>query len=139
MYHIYDDGDGLLYIGVSKHFGIRWQKHACTQPWWNEVRSQTVYWYDSRDEALDAEALAIFTEHPRHNVMHRNQAQRLKRVQRRIRAAAVPAIEEIPETTITLGPGVTQELVDRLDEIDRLFPETVTARPGGRILVDSER
>ncbi len=78
LYRIYDDSDTLLYIGISKNFGVRWQKHACLQPWWPQVRRQTIRWYDSRDEALDAEALAIFTEQPRYNIMHRRHAQRLK-------------------------------------------------------------
>jgi hypothetical protein len=41
----------------------------------------TVDFYDDREEALDAEALAIFTEQPKYNVMHRKQAQRLKKLQ----------------------------------------------------------
>ena len=69
---------GLLYIGVSKHFGVRWQQHAQKQPWWNERRRMTVDFYDDREEALDAEALAIFTEQPKYNVLHRKQAQRLE-------------------------------------------------------------
>ena len=50
LYHIYDGADGLLYIGVSKHFGVRWQQHAQKQPWWNERRRMTVDFYDTRDE-----------------------------------------------------------------------------------------
>lgn len=81
LYHVYGEADSLLYIGISKHFGIRWQQHAQKQPWWNERRRMTVDFYDTRDEALDAEALAIFTEQPKYNVMHRKQAQRLKKLQ----------------------------------------------------------
>ena len=39
----------------------------------------TVDFYDDREEALDAEALAIFTEQPKYNVLHRKQALRLKK------------------------------------------------------------
>ena len=80
LYHIYGEADSLLYIGVSKHFGVRWQQHAQKQPWWNERRRMTVDFYDTRDEALDAEALAIFTEQPKYNVLHRKQAQRLQKL-----------------------------------------------------------
>ena len=83
LYHVYGEADSLLYIGVSKHFGIRWQQHAQKQPWWNERRRMTVDFYDDREEALDAEALAIFAEQPKHTVMHRKQAQRLKKLQGR--------------------------------------------------------
>ena len=64
LYHVYGEADSLLYIGVSKHFGVRWQQHAQKQPWWNERRRMTVDWYDTWDEALDAEALAIFGGRP---------------------------------------------------------------------------
>ena len=65
---------------MSKHFGVRWQQHAQKQPWWNERRRMTVDFYDDREEALDAEALAIFNEQPKYNVLHRKQALRLKRL-----------------------------------------------------------
>jgi predicted GIY-YIG superfamily endonuclease len=76
LYHVYGEAESLLYIGVSKHFGIRWQQHARKQPWWNERRRMTVDWYDTWDEALNAEALAIFSEKPKYNVRHREQTQR---------------------------------------------------------------
>ena len=85
LYRLYGADEALLYIGVSKHFGVRWQKHAATKPWWGEVRSQTIQWFGTRDEALDAEALAIFGEQPRHNVIHRKTAQRHREAQRRLR------------------------------------------------------
>jgi excinuclease UvrABC nuclease subunit len=80
LYRVFGEADSLLYIGISKHFGVRWQQHAQKQPWWNERRRMTVDFYDDREEALDAEALAIFTEQPKYNVLHRKQAQRLKRL-----------------------------------------------------------
>lgn len=79
LYRAYAPADRLLYIGVAKDFGVRWHRHASAKPWWSETRRLTVDWYDTRDEALDAEALAIFTEQPEHNVMHRHQAVRLKK------------------------------------------------------------
>lgn len=36
------------------------------------MRRLTVDWYRTRDEALDAEATAIFSEQPKYNVKHRN-------------------------------------------------------------------
>jgi GIY-YIG catalytic domain len=80
LYRVFGEADLLLYIGISKHFGVRWQQHAQKQPWWNERRRMTVDFYDDREEALDAEALAIFTDQPKYNVLHRKQALRLKRL-----------------------------------------------------------
>ena len=82
LYHVIGEADLLLYIGVSKHFGIRWQQHAQKQPWWNERQRMTVDLYDTRDEALDAEALAIFTEQPKYNILHRKHGERLARMRR---------------------------------------------------------
>jgi excinuclease UvrABC nuclease subunit len=70
LYRVYDGQDALLYIGVSNDFGTRWKSHARNQPWWPEVRRQTVTWYESRDEALAEEAAAIKAEHPRFNTVH---------------------------------------------------------------------
>ena len=111
LYRIYADGEVLLYIGVSNNFGVRWQKHASTKPWWGDVRSQTIYWFDTRDEALDAEALAIFTEQPTHNVMHRRQALRLETVQQRLR-------ERPANLRITDRPGLIGELEEARSRFD---------------------
>lgn len=130
LYHCYDDADELLYIGVSWSFGVRWQKHAATKPWWPDVRRQTIYWYDTRDEALDAEALAIFTEQPRHNVLHRKQAQRLGKIQRRTQAKPAEVSPE-PVTRITISPEVTPAMLANMAAIDARFPDdTIFIRPG---------
>jgi hypothetical protein len=97
LYRIYGDAHLLLYIGISKNFGRRWHQHARRQPWWNERRHMTVDWYSTRDEALDAEALAIFAEQPIHNVMHRAQTRRLKAVQERQQAAAGTELVRLQE------------------------------------------
>jgi predicted GIY-YIG superfamily endonuclease len=68
VYRIFGEADLLLYIGVSKNFGRRWQQHAKTQPWWDEHRRMTVEWHDSRDAAEAAEAIAINAEKPQYNI-----------------------------------------------------------------------
>jgi hypothetical protein len=70
LYRLFGDEDALLYIGVARIFGRRWHQHAQAQPWWPEVKRQTVDWYPSREEALRAETAAIRTEFPRYNVVH---------------------------------------------------------------------
>lgn len=68
LYRIFGDADLLLYIGVSKNFGTRWQKHARTQPWWDEHRKMTIEWHNSRALAEAAEATAIDAEKPKYNI-----------------------------------------------------------------------
>lgn len=70
LYRMFDAADDLLYIGISNNFGRRWKQEAESKEWYPWVHRQTVEWYDSRTEALDAEELAIKAEHPKHNVQH---------------------------------------------------------------------
>lgn len=75
-YHLFAADGMLLYIGISKTFGVRWHKHARAQPWWPEVHHQTIDWYPTRAGALEAETIAIRTEHPVHNIIHNGRASR---------------------------------------------------------------
>ena len=143
LYRCYDREGALLYIGVAKHFGLRWSRHKGKTPWWDQVHRQTVEWYDSRPEALDAEADAIFAEQPRHNVVHIKGTKRRARKQ----SSAVPTPSppaEPKQPVVTLGPGVTQEMVDRLDAFDLLCDLAMAeaqrrGRKEGYELVDYER
>jgi len=117
LYHVHGKSD-LLYIGVSNNFGRRWTEHAQKQPWWNNRQRMTVDWYNTRDEALDAEALAIFTEQPQHNVLHRKQAQRLRRLRRQYAIPVAPTItpQLIPEEIARLNELETLEIVRGMQE-----------------------
>lgn len=70
LYRIRGEAGLLLYIGISNHPGIRWNGHLLEQPWWGELRTLTVEWYDSRPEAEDAEKAAIRAEQPKYNVTY---------------------------------------------------------------------
>jgi len=70
LYRLFGDEGALLYVGIAANFGRRWQEHARSQPWWPEVRRQTVEWHPGRGTAEDAEEAAIKSERPRHNVTH---------------------------------------------------------------------
>lgn len=63
------DGDGtLLYIGVTGNPARRMLAHR-RQPWWPAVERTEQEQYDTRAQALDAEFVAITTEHPLHNIV----------------------------------------------------------------------
>lgn len=70
LYRLFDADDVLLYVGISKHFGRRWQEHESSQPWWHEVDHQTVHWYPTREAAAAAEVEAIKAENPKYNIAH---------------------------------------------------------------------
>ena len=67
VYYIRGGAGELLYIGMTNHVAIRWNGHQQVQPWWDELRSLTVDWYDSREEAAAAEKTAIKAEWPKYN------------------------------------------------------------------------
>lgn len=72
VYRPYDADGALLYVGISKDFGRRWQQHAGAKPWWPQVERMTVEWHDDEASAQRAEVQAIELEHPRYNVARTN-------------------------------------------------------------------
>lgn len=68
LYRLFAADDTLLYVGVAKRFGTRWEQHAKLQPWWPHVDHQTVYWLPGREDALLAEKAAIAAERPVYNI-----------------------------------------------------------------------
>jgi len=68
VYRLFAVDDTLLYVGVGREFGVRWERHAKTQPWWPHVDHQTVQWYPGREDALAAEDQAIKSERPVYNI-----------------------------------------------------------------------
>lgn len=70
LYRLYDSKDRLLYVGVTDTPWRRWSQHEDTKAWWSQVARKEAEWFDSREEALAAEVVAIQAELPAHN--HQN-------------------------------------------------------------------
>lgn len=70
VYRLFGTEGVLLYVGIARRIGLRWDQHATSQPWWPDVLQMTVEWYPSRTEAETAEREAIRTEEPKYNVAH---------------------------------------------------------------------
>lgn len=70
LYRWYDVEARLLYVGVAFNPVGRAGQHQRSQPWWGDVRSATVEWFDTRVQALDEEEDAIKRERPQHNIVH---------------------------------------------------------------------
>lgn len=68
LYRFYDANDNLLYVGITSQLPMRWKTHDKLKPWWREVVRATVEHFDTREDALAAEATAIKAEKPRYNV-----------------------------------------------------------------------
>lgn len=70
VYRLRDAADRLLYVGISDDPLRRWPEHAKDKPWWQDVANFSIEWFGSRPEAFAAEALAIKSERPLHNIVH---------------------------------------------------------------------
>lgn len=70
VYRLYDANGTLLYIGSSSNPKYRYSEHSRSplKPWWPEVARREETWYDNRSDAQKAEAMAIKTEQPLHNI-----------------------------------------------------------------------
>lgn len=70
LYRLRDQRRKLLYVGISNNLAWRWKTHAADKEWWPEVATRSIEWFPTRDRALAAEAAAIRTERPLHNIQH---------------------------------------------------------------------
>ncbi|OPC84191.1 hypothetical protein B4N89_27605 [Embleya scabrispora] len=68
VYRFFDAGDALIYVGIATNPRRRWADHTSQSPWWGQVVTREVEWFDTRDEAESAEALTIAHDRPRWNV-----------------------------------------------------------------------
>lgn len=68
LYRHFDRDGRLLYVGISKNAVARLNGHKGKASWYADIRNVTIANYPSRDAALRAEARAIRTESPAHNV-----------------------------------------------------------------------
>ena len=64
--------DELLYVGISLNVFARLSQHRRDKDWWDEITNITVSHFDTREQALDAEAKAIKEENPMYNIAMNN-------------------------------------------------------------------
>jgi predicted GIY-YIG superfamily endonuclease len=70
LYRFWTADHVLLYIGRTNRLPTRLNEHNLGKSWWGEVSGVTVQHFDSLAALLNAERVAIQTEHPRENVVH---------------------------------------------------------------------
>jgi hypothetical protein len=111
VYRIRDAAGELLYIGMTNSVPIRWNAHMLYQPWWDELRSLTVEFLDTREEAAAAEKAAILGEVPKYNKTYLLPRRPRHRPRRRpARQTLQPAAVVQPETSAApRGPLLTPE------------------------------
>lgn len=77
VYRQFDENGRLLYVGKSVNLLARIAEHFRDAAWRQDVAYITVEWFDTEDEALRAEAMAIYSERPIHNVQQNNKSDHL--------------------------------------------------------------
>lgn len=78
LYRFFDSDGRLLYVGVSLNLISRLRTHETDSHWFNRAKTVTIETLNSEDEAFDAEAVAIQTEHPLHNIVVPSQRPKTK-------------------------------------------------------------
>ena len=72
LYRHFDEQGNLLYVGVSLSTIQRLAQHKNHSHWFDSISKVTIEQFPSREEALDAEKIAIQKENPLHNVALKN-------------------------------------------------------------------
>lgn len=67
LYRFYDEGDQLLYVGISNNWQQRLKQHYKASPFHQETAKITLTHYETRAEVENAEKQAILQENPKYN------------------------------------------------------------------------
>jgi ATP-dependent protease La (Lon)-like substrate-binding protein/GIY-YIG catalytic domain-containing protein len=71
VYRHFDAEGRLMYIGSTKSIPNRTGDHQKGAPWWHDVARITVERYPTREEAYAVEKIAIKSEKPKYNKIHK--------------------------------------------------------------------
>lgn len=85
LYRHFDADGALLYVGISCRPITRLKQHEHDSSWAAQIARVSVERFLTRQEALEAERLAIKKERPRHNVIHARDARTCKAIELRFR------------------------------------------------------
>lgn len=90
LYRAFDVSDQLLYVGITDGIDVRFKAHQNSSEWWPLMVRREVEWFDTRREAIRAEASAISKELPIYNRMNHGPERKPHWLPRDL-AAIVPA------------------------------------------------
>ena len=68
LYRHWDKDRNLLYVGISLSAVTRLSQHSKNAHWFDEITTVTIEIFDSREDVVEAERIAITGENPRYNV-----------------------------------------------------------------------
>lgn len=67
LYRAFDANDKLLYVGITDGVETRFKVHQKNAEWWPLMVRRDIEWFDTRRDAMRAEAAAIVGEGPLYN------------------------------------------------------------------------
>lgn len=70
LYRLSSTSGVLLYVGITDRGPKRWVEHARSKTWFGQVARFEIERFDSREDAAEAERLAIELGRPLYNVVH---------------------------------------------------------------------
>lgn len=70
LYRHFGMGGDLLYVGISLNAFYRLHQHSKSARWIEKIATLTIENFATREEALEAEAMAIRLEKPKYNIVH---------------------------------------------------------------------
>jgi hypothetical protein len=77
VYRHYDAEGVLLYVGMTFNPPKRMVEHRCCSPWADNVARTEIDWFATREEAAEAERIAIKAGRPAANVLHLHRVKRV--------------------------------------------------------------
>lgn len=80
LYRYWDEGDALLYVGITGDLKHRERSHLRRSSWMEFVARSTVERFPSREDAEAAEVAAILAERPLFNAKHNESPEAVRRV-----------------------------------------------------------
>lgn len=116
LYRHFDADGVLLYVGITSSIPRRTAEHASRSHWSDDAVSMTWETFETREEALAAERLAIAAEKPLHNVMRPVRPSCAPSEQGTFRRAFVEAMQQANATVadIALETGVSRDVINKL-------------------------
>jgi hypothetical protein len=102
LYRYFDEGDVLLYAGISDHLPVREASHVKSSAWMSLAVRSTIERHPSRDAALTAERTAIETEHPIFNKQYNDTPEAAARLERYLAERGIPDLLAISDLEVSI-------------------------------------
>ncbi len=123
LYRLFDEGDRLLYVGITLSPADRFAAHRADKTWWNDVATIRLQHLPDRESLEEAEREAIQVEDPRYN--------RQRRLSARQQDEALANLRELTAIRVETGRELDQLIAEERAEALALL----TSERGGTVAI----